>query len=145
MDPAANVGTSRAEREVIHGRWLAEQQTEKVWGWDTPAGRLALSAAQLIIDGGQLVRGTRALEIGCGTGLFTKMFAASGADIVAVDISGELLEKARERNLPPGQVKFLEKRFEDCDLEGPFDAVVGSLVLHHSRCGRGATTDPAAV
>jgi len=129
---AANMGASRAEREVIHGRWLAEQQTEKVWGWDTPAGRLrAQRRAQLIMDGAQLERGRRALEIGCGTGLFTKMFAASGADIVAVDISGELLEKARERNLPPDQVKFLEKRFEDCDLEGPFDAVVGSSVLHH--------------
>ena len=50
---------------------------------------------------------------------------------MAVDISGELLEKARARNLPAGQVTFLEKRFEDCDVNGPFDAVIGSSILHH--------------
>jgi 2-polyprenyl-3-methyl-5-hydroxy-6-metoxy-1,4-benzoquinol methylase len=132
MDPALKTGASRAEREIMHGKWLAKQQTEEVWGWDTPAGELrAQRRAQLIIDGAQLAPGKRALEIGCGTGLFTKMFAATGALIIAVDISGELLEKARERNLPPDRVKFLEKRFEDCDLEGPFDAVIGSSVLHH--------------
>lgn len=83
------------------------------------------------MEGAQLGPAKRALEIGCGTGLFTEMFAASGAVIVAVDISHDLLEKARQRNLPPDRVMFLEKRFEDCDLEGPFDAVVGSSVLHH--------------
>jgi SAM-dependent methyltransferase len=132
MGPAVNKGASRAEREIIHGKWLAEQQTEKVWGWDTPAGRLrAQRRAQLVTEGAQLGPEKRALEIGCGTGLFTEMFAASGATIIAVDISSELLDKARQRDLPPGRVKFLEKRFEDCDLEGPFDAVIGSSVLHH--------------
>jgi SAM-dependent methyltransferase len=59
------------------------------------------------------------------------MFAATGAQIVAVDISPELLAKARLRNLPVAQVTFLEKRFEDCEIDGPFDAVVGSSILHH--------------
>ncbi len=132
MNSAANKGVSRAEREIVHGKWLAEQQTEKVWGWDTPAGRLrAQRRAQLVTEGAQLGPRKRAIEIGCGTGLFTAMFSASGAAIVAVDISGELLEKARQRNLPADRVKFLERRFEDCDVEGPFDAAIGSSVLHH--------------
>ena len=59
------------------------------------------------------------------------MFARTGTRIVPVDISGDLLAKARERSLPPDRVLFLEKRFEDCELDGPFDAVVGSSVLHH--------------
>ncbi len=132
MGSAVNKGASRAEREIIHGKWLAEQQTERVWGWDTPAGWLrAQRRAQLVMEGAHLGPGKRSLEIGCGTGLFTKMFAASGATIIAVDISGELLDKARKRDLPPDRVKFLEKRFEDCEVEGPFDAVIGSSVLHH--------------
>jgi SAM-dependent methyltransferase len=73
----------------------------------------------------------RALEIGCGTGLFTALFAASGADLIAVDLSEELLAKARYRLLPEEQVKFLTRPFEDCEIEGPFDAVIGSSVLHH--------------
>jgi len=125
-------GSSRAEREILHGRHLAVLETETVWGWGTPAGQLrARRRADLIMEGARLAPGQRALEIGCGTGLFTQMFAGGGAQIVAVDISGELLEKARARNLPAAQVTFLEKRFEDCDVDGPFDAVIGSSILHH--------------
>jgi len=123
-------GNARAEHEIKHGVWLAERDTETVWGWGTPAGKLrAKRRAELIIRGAGLSSGKRVLEIGCGTGLFTEMFAASGATIVAVDISEELLEKARLRGLPAHQVTFLAKRFEDCDVDGPFDAVIGSSVF----------------
>lgn len=122
----------RAEHEVIHGRWLAEQDTEKVWGWNTPAGRLrARRRAQRILDGAGVQQGSRVLELGCGTGIFTEMFAVAGARILAVDISPDLLAKARLKNLPAGQVTFLEKRFEDCEVDGPFDAIIGSSILHH--------------
>ena len=125
-------GNTRAEREILHGKHLAVLETETIWGWGTPAGQLrARRRADLIIEGARLRPGLRALEIGCGTGLFTEMFAVSGPQIVAVDISSELLEKARARNLPARQVTFLEKRFENCDVDGPFDAVIGSSILHH--------------
>src|ERR1700730_7439138 len=126
----------RADREIKHGEWLAAHDTETVWGWGTPAGRIrARRRADLIIAGATLSPGKRVLEIGCGTGMFTEMFAATGATIIAVDISPELLTKARSRGLPPGQVTFCERRFEDCDVEGPFDSVIGSSVLHHLEIG----------
>jgi SAM-dependent methyltransferase len=71
------------------------------------------------------------LEVGCGTGVFTELFARTGASILAVDISPDLLEKAKQRHLPGGKVRFLTAPFEECDAHGPFDAVVGSSVLHH--------------
>ena len=124
--------TARAEREVLHGIKLARAGAEDVWGWGTPAGkRRAVRRGRFISRGAGLCPGLRVLEVGCGTGNFTQTFAASGASIVAVDVSGELLELARRRGLPPERVTFLQKRFEDCDLEGPFDAVIGSSVLHH--------------
>ena len=124
-------GISRADHEISHGKWLAAQDTETVWGWGTPAGRLRASRrARLIVAGAGLASGKRVLEIGCGTGMFTEIFAASGATILAVDISPELLDKARLRRLP-ARVTFLERRFEDCDVVGPFDAVIGSSILHH--------------
>src|ERR1700676_2425705 len=90
----------RADREIKHGEWLAVHDTEVVWGWGTPAGRIrARRRADLIIAGAALSPGKRVLEIGCGTGMFTEMFAASGATIIAVDISPELLKKARARGL----------------------------------------------
>jgi SAM-dependent methyltransferase len=107
------------------------------WGWGTPAGRLrAARRAELIIAGARLGPGTRALEIGCGTGMFTEMFARAGGTILAVDISPDLLERARGRGLPAERVRFLERRFEECDVEGPFEAVIGSSVLHHLDIGR---------
>ena len=123
---------NKVDHEILHGKKIAQTDPELIWGWKTPAGRLrAKRRAQLIAESAQLRTGIIALEIGCGTGVFTEMFAASGAKIVAVDISQELLDWAREKNLPAKQVQFLEKRFEDCDSIGPFDAIIGSSVLHH--------------
>jgi len=122
----------RSEHEVAHGQRLNAGEPEALWGWGTPAGReRARRRAQMIAEGAGLARGVRALEVGCGTGMFTEMFAASGADLVAVDISPDLLARARERKLSADHVMFVEKRFEDCDVDGPFDAVIGSSVLHH--------------
>ena len=83
----------------------------------------------MILEGASIGPGSRVLEIGCGTGLFTAAFAESGAEIVAVDLSPDLLATGRQRNLE--RVRFLDRNFEDCELGGPFDAVIGSSVLHH--------------
>ena len=124
--------TLRAEHEIEFGKHLAQNNPEAIWGWETPAGRQrAKRRGSLIARGAYLAAGMHVLEIGCGTGLFTEMFAQTGATILAVDISPELIDLARARKLPLDQVQFLDKRFEDCDIDGPFDAVVGSSVLHH--------------
>jgi 2-polyprenyl-3-methyl-5-hydroxy-6-metoxy-1,4-benzoquinol methylase len=121
---------TRADHEVEHGRYLAAGAAEAIWGWDTPAGKLrAARRGDLIVEGARIDRSSRVVEIGCGTGLFTERFARSGAQIIAVDLSPDLLELARRRNL--ANVQFLEKSFEDCAVDGPFDAVIGSSVLHH--------------
>lgn len=118
--------------EIAHGKVLAAVDSETIWGWGTPAGRVrAARRAAIIMQGAGLSRRMKVLEIGCGTGLFTEMFARTGARLLAVDISEELLQKARARALPPEQVQFMAKRFEDCDIHGPFDAVIGSSILHH--------------
>src|SRR5206468_9601873 len=73
----------------------------------------------------------RALEAGCGSGLFTQSFAATGAIVTAIDISDDLLAYARARRLDAARVRFIQGRFEDLRGEPPFDAVIGSSVLHH--------------
>jgi 2-polyprenyl-3-methyl-5-hydroxy-6-metoxy-1,4-benzoquinol methylase len=122
----------RAEHEIEHGKILSQNDPESIWGWGTPAGKLrARRRAELIVSGASLDPQKRVLEIGCGTGMFTEIFAQTGANILAVDISPDLLQVAQKRGLPIDRVKFLEKRFEDCDVDEPFDAVIGSSVLHH--------------
>jgi SAM-dependent methyltransferase len=120
---------------------LAASESEATWGWSTPAGQArARRRADLIAAAAGLGPGRTVLEIGCGTGMFTAQFAATGARIVAVDISPDLLAKARARQLPPDRVRFEERRVEglrpgDPALHGwapdGFDAIIGSSVLHH--------------
>lgn len=133
--------TARAQHEIEHGKRLAEGGAESMWGWGTPAGQLrAKRRGALIAQGAGLAPGVTALEIGCGTGNFTEMFVATGARIVAVDISADLLELAAKRGLPADRVSFLERQFEAIAFDDPeiarwatggFDAVIGSSVLHH--------------
>jgi len=124
--------TIRSVNEIFHAKKLSQGDPEKVWGWNTPAGRIrAVRRVEMIASGAQLMPGKYALEIGCGTGMFTEMLAKTGARLLAVDISADLLEIARRRCLAEESVQFIEKRFEECDVDGPFDAVIGSSVLHH--------------
>lgn len=132
---------NRTANEIAHGRMLATADSEAFWGWSTPAGQSrARRRGDLIISAAGLRPGRTILEIGCGTGLFTAQFAATGARIIAVDISPDLLAKAIERQLPADHVRFEQRRAESLELTDPaleawaadgFDAIVGSSVLHH--------------
>jgi len=125
-------GSERARREIEHGRIISRADTEEIWGWNTPAGRLrARRRGEMIMLKAGLQPTMNVLEIGCGTGLFTAIFAQSGARILAVDISRDLINKAVVRNLPSDRVQFSNVPFEDEKVEGLFDAVVGSSILHH--------------
>lgn len=124
--------SDRNTNEIRHGKMLSRSHPELIWGWETPAGRLrAVRRAEIIAKGAGLKTGMHVLELGCGTGLFTEIFSQTGAQLFAVDISPDLLAIARKRKLPRDQVRFIERRFEDCETDGPFDAVIGSSVLHH--------------
>lgn len=122
----------RLRQEARHGRWLAEQGAEAIWGWASPAGRLrAERRAHWLTRAAGLGPGVRALEIGCGTGLFTKWFGASGAEITAIDLSPDLLALAQSREGIGENVRFVHSSLEAYSAERRFDAVVGSSVLHH--------------
>jgi 2-polyprenyl-3-methyl-5-hydroxy-6-metoxy-1,4-benzoquinol methylase len=126
--------TERYAHEIEHGKFLASKGAEETWGWGSPAGQQrAIRRGRLVAASAKLVPGVKALEIGCGTGLFTRLFAETGARILAVDISEDLIEIAKRFEYTKHNVAFLAAPFEDKKLtnEGPFDAVVGSSVLHH--------------
>src|SRR5438046_6389121 len=75
--------------------------------------------------------GMSVLEFGCGTGYFTRDLARSGADVVAIDVSPELLEIAKA-NCSASNVRYeIQNAYELSYPDAVFDSVVGSSVLHH--------------
>ena len=75
--------------------------------------------------------GMKVLELGCGTGYFTRELARSGADIVAVDVSPELLEIAKANRSAPNVGYEIQNACAMTYRDAVFDSVVGSSVLHH--------------
>jgi SAM-dependent methyltransferase len=117
-------------QELDHARKILHNP-EFYWNCGTLAGKTgSIRRARWIADAARLGPGVRVLEVGCGTGFFSEIFSAAGCDLTAIDISPELLERARQRGP-------LNVRFEVQDIErlpypdGSFDAAVGVRVLHH--------------
>ncbi len=124
--------TGRLAREIEHHRRIADR-AEIIWNWDSPAGRRrADRRAELFVEHGGLAPGRRALELGCGTGVFLERVAASGAEIRGLDLSEDLLDKARLRLAGVANVTLDCGNAEDAPYPNAhFDAVYGSSVLHH--------------
>lgn len=121
----------RIENELAHGRKISGN-AEFFWGWSGTAGRLrSQRRAGMYRSAGELAPGKKALEIGCGTGIFTSILAGTGAEITAVDLSPDLAKRARSQVSSPN-VKFLVMNVEKLDFPSDsFDCVYGSSVLHH--------------
>jgi 2-polyprenyl-3-methyl-5-hydroxy-6-metoxy-1,4-benzoquinol methylase len=90
----------RITKEIQHGRFLAKHGAGEIWNWESPAGKLRW-ARRVKMIGGHLKPGMTILELGCGTGHFTRELAPSGADIIAIDVSPELLEIAKANYSAP--------------------------------------------
>ncbi|MFE6778528.1 class I SAM-dependent methyltransferase [Streptomyces sp. NPDC057702] len=75
--------------------------------------------------------GQRVLDAGCGQGYFSRMLAARGARVTAVEPTDALLGYAREREAAhPRGIRYVQGDLsQPPDLGEPFDAVVCSMVL----------------
>ena len=99
--------------------WDAKLYDDKhAFVWEKAKGVMELLAPKA---------GERILDLGCGTGHLTAQIASTGADVVGVDRSPEMISQAREQ--------FPEIRFEIADarhlhFERQFDAVFSNAVLH---------------
>ncbi|MEF8867370.1 MAG: methyltransferase domain-containing protein [Haloarculaceae archaeon] len=69
----------------------------------------------------------RVLDLGCGTGHLTATVAETGASVVGVDRSREMLVEARAAH--PG-VRFVRGDARRLPFGGSFDAVLSNAVLH---------------
>src|SRR5438105_94597 len=120
----------RIAKEIQHGRFLAQRGAGEIWNWESPAGKLRWARRVKLLSS-HLKPGMTVLELGCGTGSFTRELARSGADIVAIDVSPELLEIAKS-NCSAANVRFqIQNAYSLSYSEAVFDSFVCSSVLHH--------------
>jgi len=98
--------------------------------------RDAVSLARFV-DFAALPARSRLLDAGCGPGLVAEAFLDAGCEVLGVDLSGEMIRRARQRCARFGA----RARFEQgslLDLRGErLDAALSRNVLHH-------VEDPAA-
>jgi trans-aconitate methyltransferase len=79
--------------------------------------------------------GERILDVGCGTGQLTAEIAKSGAQIVGLDNSPDMLAEAR-KNFPA--LTFVPGDAASFRFPEPFDAVFSNAVLHWVKNAEGA-------
>jgi SAM-dependent methyltransferase len=122
----------RLEREIEFHRGISDH-AEAIWNWDSPSGRArAARRAALLVQWAELRPGVRALELGCGTGVFLEKVAAGGASITGIDLSADLLARCAARMAGVPGVVLVRGNAEQMPFpDASFDAVYGSSILHH--------------
>ncbi len=71
--------------------------------------------------------GERILDLGCGTGYLTSMIAASGAEVVGIDNSLDMIKKARAQY---PQLEFKVQSATEFHFDEHFNAIFSNAVLH---------------
>ncbi len=84
--------------------------------------------------------GERILDIGCGTGQLTADIARSGASVIGLDYSDDMLSDAR-RNFP--ELTFVSGDAAAFDFAEAFDAVFSNAALHWVKNANGAAASIA--
>lgn len=118
----------RSYREMVHSRQLF--QRKKLLWWTTEAAKIRMSRrAKLLL---QFIKAKeKVLEIGCGAGEFSFYLAKTGAKIIGIEITSEIVKLAKK------EVKAKNISFQQGDIHhlpfapSSFDSVVGNSILHH--------------
>jgi len=129
------VSDLRLQHEIAHGKFLIRQGAGEIWNWESPAGIIRWQRRVQMLTS-HLEKNMQVLEIGCGTGYFTKELAKKEAKITAIDISPELIAEA-QKSIRAENVHFaIDNAYQLLFQDNIFDSVVGSSVLHHLEINR---------
>jgi ubiquinone/menaquinone biosynthesis C-methylase UbiE len=108
---------------------------ERARTWDTPERReRAERVATAIRAAVAIPPGTRAIEIGAGTGLLGLALADDVAELMLTDPSAGMLDVIEEKLAADRRANVTALRFDllaDRPLDDHFDLAVSLLVLHH--------------
>jgi len=104
--------------------------THKPWS-DEQCGLYLMELGAML---GLMPAGGRLLDMGCGTGWTSVLFAKKGYDVVGQDLVPEAIEAGRQLQREHGleNLDFVVGDYESLDFENAFDVVVFFDCLHHA-------------
>lgn len=102
---------------------------EKQFYPDTLGSHIKIADKALrVIQACNIESGSKVLELGCGTGIYTRTFASIGAIVTAVDGSTGMLNLARIK----GGATFVLADVNELQFGPEFDCVVGVYILQYT-------------
>ncbi|MFO8024402.1 class I SAM-dependent DNA methyltransferase [Thiohalophilus sp.] len=106
---------------------------EKSRDWDTNEMITALSVGigSAIVERIPLSSDMSVMDFGAGTGLISAHIAPHVNNIVAVDVSGSMLEKLAAKPELQGKVEICCQDILEAPLKQKFDLIVSAMALHH--------------
>ncbi|MBZ5686809.1 MAG: class I SAM-dependent methyltransferase [Acidobacteriia bacterium] len=107
---------------------LKEAQKEG-WRHFAPLETVTIPSAARLVRFAAISPGTRVLDVGCGTGVVAITAARLGARVDAIDLTPQLIERARENaRIAQVEIQFLEADAEQLPFrDGEFDVVVSQF------------------
>lgn len=114
-----------------HDRELQRAFDGQAAGFESSPVPTDAAALQRLVAFARLPAGTRLLDAGCGPGLVAEAFLAAGCSVHGVDLSAEMLRRARERCARFGDRASFDQVPVALAPAGPFDAAVSRFVVHH--------------
>jgi SAM-dependent methyltransferase len=121
----------------VHERNLAAAFDQQAARFETGPVQSDPAALTRLVLFAELPRDSLLLDAGCGPGLVSEAFLDAEHRVVGVDLSAEMIARARRRCERFGnRARFEQVSLFDPALTGPFDAAISRFVLHH-------TPDPA--
>lgn len=126
---------ARVERVLIKRKAKSQAFFDQAEDWDALRGELFTDTAGLSSLLPLVRRGLIVADVGTGTGGMLPYLAQIASHIVAVDLSAEMLRRARSRarSLGLANVTFQQGDLSKLPLaDGAVDAAFAALVLHHA-------------
>jgi SAM-dependent methyltransferase len=122
----------------VHERELARAFDQQAERFERAPMQSDPAALKRLVQFADLHPDSRILDAGCGPGLVSAAFLEAGHRVVGVDLSAEMVARARARcSAFGGRATLQQTSLFDAALAGPFDAALSRYVLHH-------TPDPLA-
>lgn len=113
------------EGEMDHREYFDRIAAE----WDELLEEETIARLREIVAGLEIRPGARVLDVGTGTGVLLPLLLEKGGRVVALDLSWEMLKRARAKSYP---VAYVQGDAQNLPLpDGAFDWVICNAVFPH--------------